>query len=323
MNLFVGTLIVLFVVSILAIELCLFAFRAMRGSSPDPRRLRRRLSRISSNPSETTDILRKQTFSSVPVLNAILSHTPGTKTLDLLLRQADIQQTPSVFLMTTALLSLAGYVLTWIYKENALYSIIVAVLLGVGPYLYVRQRKGRRMDKFQAQLPDGLELIARALRAGHAFTTGMKIAADNFGDPIGPEFADTLDEINFGVSIPDALKNLARRVDCPDLKFFVVSVILQRETGGNLAEIIETIARIIRERFKFQDKVRVLSAEGNLSAKILICLPFLIVISLRFINPDYANVLMNEKSGQVLGSIAIVMMIIGIYLIMKMVKIRV
>lgn len=323
MTLFISTLIVLFVIAVLAIELCLFAFQAMRGSSPNPRRLRKRLTAISSGEAETSDILRKQTFSGVPALHAILSHTLGIQRLDLFLRQANLQHPPSVFLLATALLGLLGYLFTWIYKENVLYSMIVAVLSAALPLLYVRTKKTQRMHRFQAQLPDGLELIARALRAGHAFTTGMKIAADNYGDPIGPEFEDTLDEINFGVSVPDALKNLARRVDCPDLKFFVVSVILQRETGGNLAEIIETIARIIRERFKFQDKVRVLSAEAKLSAKILVCLPFLVIIAIRFFNPNYSNILLNEKSGQTLASIAVGMMVIGIYLIVKMVKIRV
>ena len=130
------------------------------------------------------------------------------------------------------------------------------------------------MEKYERQLPEGMELIARALKAGHAFTSGMRMAADEFDDPLGPELDYTLDELNFGISMQDALNRMTTRVDCMDLKYFVVSVVLQRETGGNLAEIIETSARIIRLRFKFQGKVKTLVAEAKLSAIVLDLVPF-------------------------------------------------
>ena len=133
-----------------------------------------------------------------------------------------------------------------------------------------------RTEKFKKQMPDGLDLVARALKAGHAFSGGISMAAEEFDDPLGPEFAEMLDEINFGVSVPEALKNLTNRIECEELKYFVMGVILQRETGGNLAELIETLANLIREKFKFEGKVRTLSAEGKLSAIILSALPFLV-----------------------------------------------
>ena len=167
------------------------------------------------------------------------------------------------------------------------------------------------MKKFQRQLPDALELIARALRAGHAFSSGMKLAADEFDDPLGPEFAETLDEVNFGISVSDALKNLSSRIDCPDLKYFVVSVILQRETGGNLAEIIDSMAHLIRERFKLQGRIRVLAAEGKFSAIILLLLPFFVVVALRFVRPDYMTTLVTDPIGKVMASAGVFLMIIG------------
>jgi tight adherence protein B len=179
------------------------------------------------------------------------------------------------------------------------------------------------MKKFQGQLPDALELIARALRAGHAFSSGMKLAADEFDDPLGPEFEQTLDEINFGISVPDALKNLSSRIDCPDLKYFVVSVILQRETGGNLAEIIESIAYLIRERFKLHGRVRVLAAEGKLSATILMILPFLIVVALRFINPELISTLFTDPIGRVVVAAGAFWMIIGVLVMKRMIDIKV
>ena len=200
---------------------------------------------------------------------------------------------------------------------------MAAILLGGAPLYYLRMKKKNRMRKFLVQLPEGLELIARGLRAGHAFTTGMKLAADNFEDPLGTEFHETLDEINFGLSVPDALKNLADRVDCPDLSFFVVSVVIQRETGGNLAEIIESIARIIRERFKFEDKLRVLSGEARFSAKILVALPLFVLVWLRFLNPGYGNVMYEDSLGKMMLGGAAALMIFGIFVMMRMVKIEV
>ena len=198
-----------------------------------------------------------------------------------------------------------------------------AILFGVAPLYYLQIKKKRRMRRFLEQLPDGLELIARGLRAGHAFTTGMKLAAENFDDPLGTEFEETLDEINFGISVPDALKNLAHRVDCPDLSFFVVSVVIQRETGGNLAEIIDSIARIIRERFKFEDKLRVLSGEARFSAKVLVALPLCVLVALRFLNPDYGNVMYEEPLGRFMLAGAACMMLFGIFVMSRMVKIEV
>jgi tight adherence protein B len=179
------------------------------------------------------------------------------------------------------------------------------------------------MAKFERQLPDGLGLIARALRAGHSFASGMKLASEEFGDPLGPEFEETLDEINYGSSVQDALKNLIRRIDCPDLSFFVVSVILQRETGGNLAEIIEGLAHLIRERFKFRGKVRVLSADGRFSAIILIILPFFVLFIINFISPNHVNALLFDPIGRVLLGVAIFMMFIGVLFIRRIISIDV
>jgi len=195
--------------------------------------------------------------------------------------------------------------------------------LGMAPFFYISVKKRRRMEKFQRQLPDALDLIARALKAGHAFTGGLRMVADELGDPIGTEFEKTLNEINFGVGIPEALKNLPNRVDCPDLKFFITSVIIQRETGGNLAEILTKLGYLIRERFKLQNRVQVLSAEGKLSAIILITIPFFIALALTILNPAYIRSLFIDPIGKVLVAFALVMMVIGILVMKRMIKIKV
>ena len=179
------------------------------------------------------------------------------------------------------------------------------------------------MKKFQAQLPEALDLMARSLRAGHAFSTGMKLAAEEFEDPLGSEFSATLDEINFGLGVPDALTNFVNRVECQDLNFFVVAVILQRETGGNLAEIMENIAHLIRERFKLYGKIRTLAAEGNLSMYVLLALPFFILGALMVVNSNYIMTLFTEPAGRVMCGVALFMMLIGSLVMRRMVKIDV
>ena len=172
-------------------------------------------------------------------------------------------------------------------------------------------------------MPDGLDLIARALKAGHAFNGGMSLAADEFDDPLGPEFAEALDEINFGISVPNALKNMIRRIDCAEIKYFVVGVILQRETGGNLAELIETLATLIREKFKFQGKVRTLTAEGRISGVVLALLPFAFTGIIALLNPQFFEPLITDPLGRIMILAALVMMVIDIFVIKKMVKIEV
>jgi len=314
--------VLIFAICIFIIEMCHYAYRTMRH--PDRRKIRKRLRGLASGRyGNGISILRSRSLSEIPLLHRILLRIPVLGRLDRLLEQADVRYPLGFFLLLTILLAFMGFIGGSLATRNYALSIMIAALLAGIPVLYVRSRKKRRMKKFQGQLPDALELIARALRAGHAFSSGMKLAADEFDDPLGPEFEQTLDEINFGISVPDALKNLSSRIDCPDLKYFVVSVILQRETGGNLAEIIESIAYLIRERFKLHGRVRVLAAEGKLSATILLILPFLIVVALRFINPELINTLFTDPIGRVVVAAGAFWMIIGVLVMKRMIDIRV
>jgi tight adherence protein B len=191
------------------------------------------------------------------------------------------------------------------------------------PFLYVSYKKHQRLQKFVRQLPEALDLIARALRAGHTFQVGLKMLGEEFADPIGTEFDKTLAEINFGAGISEALKNLAQRVDCPDLHFFVVAILVQRETGENLAEIAENIAKLIRKRFELQDRIRALAAEGKLSAIILFALPFFLALALSVTNPKYIGMLFTDPIGRGMLGGAAVIMVIGAIIIKKMIHINV
>ena len=206
---------------------------------------------------------------------------------------------------------------------NRILPFLVAALLASLPFLHLHQLKKQRIEKFRSQFPEALDLISRALRAGHSLNSGMKLAADEFNDPLGPEFDETLGEINYGVSMANALKNLAKRIECPELNYFVVAVILQRETGGNLAELIESLAHLIRENYKFQGKVRTLTAEGRLSGVILLTIPFVFALYLHFSNPKYLGLLFSRPIGRIMLGAAGIMMVIGAIVIKRMVKIRV
>lgn len=321
MDLLIG--IGIFLLALGVIEGSYLAFRTMRD--PERMAVRRRLSALptSSYESESIDITRKKLISEVPWLNRVLLIFHWTDNLRRLLEQAGIQRTPGFFILVSVLLAGGTFLIgSWI---NPHYIIIipVAIIVGSLPFLYIYSKKNRRMHKFETQLPDAMELIARALKAGHAFSSGLKMVADEFDDPIGTEFSKTSNEINLGVSVPDALKNLPNRVGCPDLNFFVISVILQRETGGNLAEILENIAFLVRERFKLQGQIRVLSAEGRLSAIVLIGIPFFVALAISIISPGYIETLFTDPFGKILVFLALVMMAVGILIMRRMVDVKV
>jgi tight adherence protein B len=324
MNVAIPALLI-FVITVLVIEMFLYSYRLMRH--PDRAVIRKKLRRIPSNTTVEgaldSDIVRKRVFSDVPALNQLLLRVIGITRLDRLAQQANTRYPVGVFILLAIVLASAGFLAFSYVTEKRLLCVIISALLGAAPFLYLLNKKQKRMQKFQAQLPEALDMISRSMKAGHAFTTGMRLAADEFDDPLGSELSYTLDEVNFGVSVPDALKSLVRRLECQDLNFFVVSVILQRETGGNLAEIIEKIAHLIRERFKLLQKIKTLSAEGRLSAIILACIPFVVAGILYFKNPEYIMVLYTDPTGRIMATVVLFMMILGIYVMKRIVNIKV
>lgn len=328
MKLFILPALIMFLTAVAVIEILQYAYKATRKS--DRRKTRKRLKAFSADTyeQEAPDILRKRVMSNVPALNKILRNLPGVRNLDQLVTQANAQYPLGVFVLTAAVLGLAVFMVSSIALQrfgisHYSFSVCLAAISAGLPFFYLVLKKTKRMQKFERQLPEGLDLIARALKAGHAFSSGLQLVADQFDDPMGTEFGETIDEINYGFSVTDALKNLCGRVDCQDLKYFVVSVSLQRETGGNLAEILQSIARIIRERFKFQQKLKTLSAESRFSAVILVCLPFVIIGAISFMNPHYLRVLFTEPAGKIMLVGAGIMMMTGIIIMKKILKIQV
>jgi tight adherence protein B len=315
---------IIFFSCVIILELLIYAFKNMR--SPNRAKIRKRLRKhvyVQDEGGGGTDIMKKRIYSEIPFLNRLLSNTPGMQKLDQLVIQANAKYPMGFYILLVLLLATLGYIAGKILVYNQALALIFMVVFGTLPILFLKILKQRRLEKFQKQLPEALDLIARSLKAGHAFTGGMQMAAEEFDDPLGPEFSETLDEIKFGVSVSNAMKNLNQRIECTELGYFVIGVILQRETGGNLAELIETLANLIREKFKLLGKIRTLSAEGKLSAVILCALPFFITAWIRFTNPEYMNLLFTEPMGQVMVAIAVVLMILGVIVMKKMIDIKV
>ena len=239
-----------------------------------------------------------------------------------MVRKAGLKHSGGAILAAIGASGLCAALLGWFALGGP--AAALGALLGAAmPYLWLKGRVRARMERFQRQLPDALDLVGRALKAGHGFTGALRMIADECDDPIGPEFAQTLDEINYGLSVDEAMQNLLGRVDCPDLKFFVVSVGIQRESGGNLTEIVGNISNLIRERYKLAGTVKTLSAEGKLSALILILLPFVVGLIIYLLNPDYMSVLWQKDLGRMALMGAGVSMLKGVFWIRRMVNIQV
>jgi tight adherence protein B len=191
------------------------------------------------------------------------------------------------------------------------------------PFLFLSFKRTKRMRAFEENFPEGLDLISRALKAGHAFATGLKMVADEMDEPVGPEFRKTFDEQNFGLPLKDALDNLTHRMPLLDVRFFATAVLIQRETGGNLSEILENLAHVVRERFKILRQVRVYTAHGRFTGYVLLALPAVLMIALSYINPDHMNLLFHQPMGRMMLVGALVMQTIGYLWIRQVIKIEV
>lgn len=271
----------------------------------------------------SSDIVKKHEMSGMPWLDMLLARHAWSRRMDKMLTQAGIQAPLGIFVLLSLVLVVIGFLGASVYLDNLALRLAAAVVLGAVPFKLIARRKAKRMDEFERQLPEALELVGRALKAGHTFTSGMAMVVSEFAEPIRSEFQTTLEEINFGVGVGVALDNLMERVDCPDLNFFVVSVKIQNETGGNLAEIVGNISSLIRERFKLKGRVRVLSAEGRMAAWVLCLLPFGVVGAVQMLNPGYMDLLFTDPLGRMMAYGVGGLMTMGIFVIRKMVRIEV
>lgn len=268
-------------------------------------------------------ILKGRMLSESPWLTRLLMALPRVNTLDRFLLQSGLGWSVGRLVTLMGIAAVLGWFITLVLHAPGLLLAIAFVGAGLMPLAYVRHCRAKRIVQLESQLPEAADLIARALRAGHAFPASLGMVADELPNPLGGEFRLAFDEISYGVSLNDALLNMVSRVPVDDLRYFVIAVLIQREAGGNLAEILGNISSIIRDRLKLLGKVRVLSAEGRLSAWILICLPFVVLGALSFLNPGFAHVFFDDPAGRKIGVVGLAMMGLGMVWMRKIIRIHV
>jgi tight adherence protein B len=312
-----------FVTVVLGFEGFYHWWNASRG--PEARRMERRLRAISAGGHGTDQfsLLKQRTLASSPVFAQMLLMLPRVGALDRLLMQSGLKSSVGDLVGLTLLLAAGGLFAPLLLGRPLWWGIALALVLGALPFLYVLRKRGQRMLVLERQLPDAIDLMARALRAGHAFPTALKMVGDEMAEPIGADFRILFDEVNYGVSLQDALFNLVARVPSPDLQYFVVAVLIQRETGGNLAELLDNISSIVRARLKLLGHIRTLSAEGRLSAWILGLLPFCTAALINIVNPGFMKVLFEDPIGPNLIAGALALMAFGVFWMRKIIRIRV
>jgi len=312
---------------ILVLGIVLGAYFALivRPESFDRSKLLNRLgSKSSTGVTKAVALERKaERLSDVRAMQALLSRAKGVSgPLDRLVTQSGLQITVGTLIMASVLLAVIGYALVkWLTYYTAL-GLVAAPMFGAVPYLLVRHARTKRLELFEEQFPESIELIARALRAGHAFPTGLQMVADEIPKPVGAEFKLVYDQQAFGMSINEALKGLAERVPILDAKFFVTAVLTQRETGGNLSEVLDNLAGVIRERFKVKRQVRVVTAHGRITGWILAALPPALALILCFVSPQHMKTMVTDPLGIKMLVAGGTMQAIGTVIIRKLVNIR-
>ena len=278
---------------------------------------------------ETLALLRDEMFSRIPAFDTLLRRSERISRLQVFLDQAGLSIRAGNLLIVCLLVSILMAVIAYILAEplpsnDTIFLTCVGIVLGaVLPYLYASWRRSRRFQKFETTFPDAIDTLARAVRAGHAFTTALEMIADEVSEPVAGEFRKLFEEQKFGLPVRDALLNLVDRMPLVDVKFFVTAVMLQRETGGNLAEILDNLSFVIRERFKIMRQVRVYTAQGRLTMMLLMGLSPLIVATMLVLNPGFIRPLFVDPFGHILLVLGITLQTIGYFVIRRIVRIQV
>lgn len=323
-NFFILTMVLLFVAVFAAIEGTYIWWNVTRG--PEVAKVAKRLRMISAGgggESAEASLLKQRLTSNSPAFVRVLLLLHRLEHVDRLLVQSGTQWTLSNYIAYSACLFAAGFIGMLLAGYPILAALLVGLVLGALPTLYLVRCRNQRLKRFEELLPEALDLIGRVLRAGHSLSGAIQMAGSEMPDPVGEEFQQAFDEINFGISVPQALENLANRVPSTDLGFFVVAVLIQRESGGNLSEILANISGIIRERLKLFGKVRALSAEGRFSGYVLALLPFVTGFFIYLLDRDFMSLLWTEPSGQFFLKAGLVFMAIGGFWMSRIVRIHV
>jgi tight adherence protein B len=321
-------MIISFLVFVFALFLVLGAYLfATHGSDQKRAKLQKRLSEALLHSAQSEDIevvlARNELMSEIPWMNQMLINIQGAFRLKQMLDQADLHITPSRLLMFSFMAGMLGGLATSVLTVFIPLMILAGLVCASIPFIHVWYKRKKRFDAFLEQLPDALDLVARALSAGHAFSESLQMVSTEMPEPISTEFRKAYEEQNLGLSVKLALENLTQRIPLLDLKMCVTAVLIQRETGGNLAEILEKVAYTIRERFRILGDLKTLTTSSRMSAWLLCGLPIGVALTVTFLNPDYMSVLWKDPRGHYLIAVALFMQISGMLIVRKILKIQI
>lgn len=327
----IGILVFLVFVAATAGIVGLFMFVSGRSQVQREKAIHNRLQDIGGGGAITTEdgdakggpLLLKEIVGPMPNMDRVATAALKGAGAERWLEQSGTAMSISAVILTTLMFGVLAAIGAFMFF-HLWWAAMVAFVAGLGIQpLLLKRKRSKRIDKFEEQFPEALDLLSRAVRAGHAFSAGMKMVADELQDPVGPEFRKSFDEQNYGLPLKESLNGLADRIPLLDVKFFATAVLIQRETGGNLAEILDNLANVVRERFKIRRQVRVHTAHGRFTGYVLMALPAFLAVALMFINPEHMNLLFEERIGQMMILACIVMQAIGFIWIKQIVKIEV
>jgi tight adherence protein B len=256
------------------------------------------------------------------MIDRLVSQGAGSR-LGLLIEQSGVRTTGSAIVIFSIGMAVGLGLLAFLFVPQPLAAPVVALLGAFMPFGWLRHKRSSRLKKFEEQFPEALDVLSRAIRAGHAFQTALGMCADEMPGPVGPEMKKTFDQQNYGLPLKDALNDLAQRINIIDVRFFVTAVMIQRDTGGNLSEILDNLAHVVRERFKIQRQVRVHTAHGRFTSYVLLSLPAFLAVALSILNPDHMAPMFRERMGQMMLMGAMVLQAFGYLWIRQVIKIEV
>ncbi|HXY77889.1 MAG TPA: type II secretion system F family protein [Candidatus Acidoferrales bacterium] len=302
-------------------------FSLLDQRSAQARLIKERLAQESKAPERKAGdelaVVRDEQLSKIPLLDELLRRSERVSAIQTMLEQAGLTTRAGNFLGLCAAAGIAAGIIAFLFSkkiEIAWVCLVVGFLL---PYAYASYRRGKRFQTFEEHFPEAIDTLARAVRAGHAFTTALEMITNEVDEPVAGEFRQLYEEQKFGMPVRDALMNLTERVPLVDVKFFVTAVMLQRETGGNLAEILDNLSYVIRERFKIQRQVRVYTAQGRLTMALLMGMPPIIVVAMLVLNPGFIHPLFVDPIGHTLLVAGITLQTVGYFVIRKIIRIQV
>lgn len=310
-------------VLILVFGLMMFLTRPTRKEKLVQSRLETSAGRVRAQSIEHVDILKRETLSDVPWLNRALTNLQPASKVRKLISDAGMTWSVGRLISGSLVAAVAVYLLGRLVSSNNIIIYLLTIVTLTAPYVFLVIKRGKRLEKFSTQMPDAMDLISRALRAGHSLTAAMDLVAQEIPAPLGPEFRRVFDEQNLGLPQREALLNLADRVPLGDVQFLVASILIQRESGGNLVEVLDKTASVLRDRIRLHRQIRVFTAQGRLTGWILSLLPVIMFFLLSAVNPHYMSNLTSEPLGQKAMMAGGVLMVLGALVIRKIIRIKV